>query len=242
VATEEQHDEHKAAPSLSDRGVARRRLVKVGAGVLLTLEASASLASPVCATPSGSLSGALHNSHTGPATCSGGFGPGYWKKSDRPWPQGLDRATLAFTSVFPVGGSCQMMPAPVDTTPGEGKGNGGGNGKSKDHGGNPHGNPNAPTTPTTPTMPEAPAMVPVPSYQCALLDEVLSPQSYDDNNLGMHMAATYLNICDERVTFLTVEKLQQIWGEVVTTGFYRPTAGVIWSRGELTEYLKSTMQ
>lgn len=239
MATEEQHDENKTPPSLSDRGVARRRLVKVGAGVLLTLESRASLASPVCATPSGYLSGALHNSHYGPGTCGGGYSPGYWKKDDRPWPKGLDRATLTFTNVFPMGGSCQMMPAPPASSQGEGKDNSGGNAKPKKNG---QGNPHTPTAPDTPTTPDTPAMVPVPSYQCALLDEVLSPQSYDDNNLGMHMAATYLNICAGYVTFMTVETLQQIWGEVVTTGFYKPTAGVTWSRGELTDYLKATMQ
>jgi hypothetical protein len=238
VATEDQHNENKAPPSLSDRGVARRRLVKAGAGVLLTLEARASLASPVCATPSGYLSGGLHNSHYGPQTCNGGYGPGYWKKEDRAWPKGLDRATLAFTTVFPVAGSCQMKPAP--SNPGEPKDYTGGNANA--HHGNPNANGNAsgngkgkgngqgflPLGDQSPSNPSPGTMVPVPSYQCALLDEV-------------HMAATYLNICAGHIDFLTVDRLQEIWVEVSTTGVYKPTAGVTWSREELKEYFKATM-
>jgi hypothetical protein len=218
VATEDQHNENKVPPSLSDRGVARRRLVKAGAGVLLTLEAKAALANPVCATPSGYLSGGLHNSHYGPQTCNGGYSPGYWKQKTRTWPDGLDRNTLAFTAVFPLAGGCQTTPVsePKDYTGGNAKG------LNKDKG-----------------KPEKPA--PVQSYQCALLEDVLSHQPFDANNLGMHMAATYLNICAGYIDFMKVEDLQRIWTEVSTTGVYQPTAGITWSREELKEYFKATM-
>lgn len=222
MATEDQHDENKVPPSLSDRGVARRRLVKAGAGagVLLTLDARAALDSPVCATPSGYMSGSLHKNHQGPQSCSGGYSPGYWKKKTRSWPMGLDRTTLAFTAVFPVAGSCQMTTVP------ESKDYTGGNAK------NPKKNDGSPAPGT---------QVPVPSYQCALLEDLLSHQPYDANNLAMHMVATYLNICAGYVNFMRVEDLQGIWAEVSTTGIYKPTAGVTWSRAELTEYFKATM-
>jgi hypothetical protein len=255
VATEDQHDENKAPPSLSDRGTARRRLIRAGAagaGVLLTLDSRAALANPVCTTPSGSLSGGLNNSHYGQQNCtSGGFPPEHWKSKDVSWPSGLDRTTLAFTTVFPMSGSCQMTQASESTSStdatssatsnimgnarnGNGNGNGNAKGLQKDNGNsNPNANPHGARAAAT--------MVPVPSYQCALLDDVLSYQSYDANSLGMYMAATYLNIRDNRIGFMTPEKLQEIWVEVSTSGVYQPTAGVTWSREELKEYFKSTM-
>jgi len=84
------------------------------------------------------------------------------------------------------------------------------------------------------------------SYGCALLDDVISrpsaSKSYDADRLGMHMAATYLNIRAGYVKFLTVEKLQEIWREVTMNTVYQPTAGVTWSRAQLVAYLKATMQ
>lgn len=84
------------------------------------------------------------------------------------------------------------------------------------------------------------------SYGCALLDDVISRQSesasYDANRLGAHMAATYLNIVAGYVTFITLDKLQTMWHEVTSTGVYKPTAGVTWSREQLVDYLKATMQ
>jgi hypothetical protein len=257
VATEDQHDENKAPPSLSDRGAARRRLIRAGAagaGVLLTLESRGALASPVCATPSGSLSGGLNNSNYGQQTCSGGFAPEHWASKSVSWPSGLDRNTLAFTTIFPMGSQCQMMPAPAVNNNGNANGIGNGNGNANGHGnangngkgntngnGNPNGNGNGNGNGKGNTNANGVTMVPVPSYQCALMDEVLTRQSYDANELGMYMAATYLNIRANYVTFLTPEALQEIWVEVSTSGVYRPTAGVIWSREELKDYFKSTM-
>jgi hypothetical protein len=247
VATEDQHDENKAPPSLSDRGVARRRLVKAGAGVLLTLEARASLASPVCATPSGSLSGGLHNSHYGPQTCTGGLGPDYWRDESNSWPKGLDRSKLQFTTVFPLRGSCPAAPAasklgePKDFAGGNAHRSNSGNDKGNGNNGNGHAygleNGQGIGNDTTPS----PA-TPVSSYQCALLQDVLSPQPFDDSELGRYMAATYLNICAGNIDFLTEDVLRRIWDEVAKKGVYEPTAGVIWSRMQLRQYFESTMR
>lgn len=132
---------------------------------------------------------------------------------------GLDRTTLAFTAVFPTAGKCQttIVPEAKDYTGGNAKG------------------------PKKTDGPAPGTTVPVPSYECALLEDVLSHQPYDPNNLGMHMAATYLNICAGYITFMKPEDLQRIWVEVSTTGVYQPTAGVTWSREELKEYFKATM-
>jgi hypothetical protein len=238
VATEDQYDENKAPPSLSDRGVARRRLIRAGAagaGVLLSLDSRAALTSPVCASPSGSLSGGL-NSHTGQDTCAGGFKPEYWSSKDVAWPPGLDRKTLAFTTVFDMKDkTCQMMPAPDNTSgPSSGTGSTGTTGSTGSTG-------STGTTGTTGSTGGAGKMVPVPSYQCALLADVLSPQPYDADNLGMYMAATYLNICGGHVSFMDVTTLQGIWIEVSGKGYYEPVGGITWTREELKQYFKSTM-
>jgi hypothetical protein len=109
VASEDQHNDNSAAPpSLSKRGVARRRLAKAGvgaAGVLWTLESQAAMTPLLCKSPSGALSGGL-NSHYGPAPTCNGPSPGYWKTHDG-WPCARD---TRFAAVFHVPGdmnSCE---------------------------------------------------------------------------------------------------------------------------------------
>ena len=102
MATENQdNDKIETAPSLTQRGAARRRLAKVGigAGVLATLESKAAMASMVCRSPSGSLSNGLAASHyiNGKAPLCNGLSPGYWKQSQHAWPVSRD---LTFASIF----------------------------------------------------------------------------------------------------------------------------------------------
>lgn len=115
VATEDQYnDKNAATPGLSERGKARRRLAKAGAGagVLLTLESKQAMAtSAMCRSPSGSLSGGL-SSHYGTAPVCKGLSPGYWKNHDN-WP--IPRTTM-FASVFSVPGDytkCDLTKTPT---------------------------------------------------------------------------------------------------------------------------------
>lgn len=76
-----------AGAGLGAKGAARRRFAKTGAGVsgvILTLASQPGMASQVCATPSGFLSGIGHNSHAPTATCAG-RSPGYWKNNHDAW-------------------------------------------------------------------------------------------------------------------------------------------------------------
>lgn len=77
------------------------------------------------------------------------------------------------------------------------------------------------------------------SYLCASMLTLLSHQDYDQNNLAMQTVAAYLNILSGRINFLSVEVLQSMWKEVTTTGFYKPTAGVTWTRDQVATYLDS---
>jgi hypothetical protein len=70
---------------------------------------------------------------------------------------------------------------------------------------------------------------------------ILSHQSFDSSNLGMHMCATYLNIQSGRIGFLTVAELQKIWYDWQRYGYYAPTAGVKWNAAQIVMYLTTTM-
>jgi hypothetical protein len=77
------------------------------------------------------------------------------------------------------------------------------------------------------------------SYGCATLDDMLNPQPFDTNKIGMHLVAAYLNIQAKYVGFLELTDLQTMWSELQTTGRYCPTAGVYWDNAQVAAYLAS---
>jgi hypothetical protein len=99
VSTEAQTSRADAAPSLTDRGVARRRLTKAGlgaAGLLWTLDSRAGMKTMVCVSASGALSGGLNSNYITKAPNCDGKSPGYWKNHDG-WPIEREKA---FKDVF----------------------------------------------------------------------------------------------------------------------------------------------
>jgi hypothetical protein len=218
VTTENQQHDANATPPLSGRGAARRRLTQAGAGALLTLGSRGALAqAPMALTPSGYWSNGLNpaTSHRGQENFQGGRSPGYWKQEKHSWPFGMDPQTYMFAMAFPNTTSLTACTAPSTTAVGKpGKPGKGGS---------------------------EPAPAPT-SYACALLFDMLSHQDFDANNLGMHMAATYLNIQAGLIKFLTVADLRNIWDDISPSGgVYHPTAGVNWTRADVVTYLQSTM-
>jgi hypothetical protein len=77
------------------------------------------------------------------------------------------------------------------------------------------------------------------SYFCAKLEDMLNPQPFDTNNVGMHLVAAYLNVQQKLVGFLELTDLQTMWSELQTTGRYSPTAGVYWDNAQVAKYLAS---
>ncbi|MFS2022173.1 hypothetical protein ACL58G_03725 [Massilia sp. GER05] len=77
------------------------------------------------------------------------------------------------------------------------------------------------------------------SYGCAKLSDMLNPQSFDTNRVGMHLVTAYLNILQGYVGFLKVEDLQTMWNELQSTGRFSPTASVYWGTAEVAHYLSS---
>lgn len=91
-----------AQPPMDARGLARRRFTRTGlgaAGVLMTLASTPGMATDVCTSPSGSLSGGLQ-SHHGNAVACAGLSSGYWK-NHADWPAGCQPNT-PFGQVFTV--------------------------------------------------------------------------------------------------------------------------------------------
>lgn len=204
MATENQNnDKIETAPSLTQRGAARRRLAKIGmgAGVLATLESKSAMASMVCRAPSGSLSNGLAASHyaNGKAPACNGLSPGYWKQPQHAWPVSRD---LMFTSVFYAVGNGTACPVRADSY---------NNGDCYKPG----------------------------SYYCAKLADMLNPQDFDNNNVGMHLVAAYLNLQAKYIDFIELTDLQTMWSELQTTGRYSPTAGVYWDNAQVANYLSS---
>jgi hypothetical protein len=78
------------------------------------------------------------------------------------------------------------------------------------------------------------------SYLCSTMLNLLSKQSFDKYNLGMHLVATYLNIMSGRINFLSVKTLKEMWRQVQATGTYSPAANVFWNAEQLKNYLQAT--
>jgi hypothetical protein len=77
-------------------------------------------------------------------------------------------------------------------------------------------------------------------YVTVTMLDLLSPQDFDANNLGMHLVAAYLNAMQGWTPFLTVERIQSMFVEWQATGYFSPAAGVKWSAAEIVDYIKRT--
>jgi hypothetical protein len=62
----------------------------------------------------------------------------------------------------------------------------------------------------------------------------------DPYNLGMHLAAAYLNVRSGRINYFTVAVLKAMWHDLVTYGYYTPTAGTKWYAEDIKNYLQNT--
>ncbi len=96
------HRQDGAPAPMDERGRSRRRFTRTGlgaAGVLMTLASQPGMATDMCTSPSGTLSGGLQSHHGRGYACAG-RSPGYWKNHGG-WPAGCQPAT-PFSQVFTV--------------------------------------------------------------------------------------------------------------------------------------------
>lgn len=93
------------AAGLSPAGASRRRLAGIGAsGVLLTLASNGAMATMVCKSPSGAMSGNLVASRAPASFACEGRSPGYWKNHPRAWSGSGVRTSEQFNRLFSCGG------------------------------------------------------------------------------------------------------------------------------------------
>jgi hypothetical protein len=77
-------------------------------------------------------------------------------------------------------------------------------------------------------------------YLTTTMLDLLTPQDFDKNNLGMHLVAAYLNAVSGWTPFLSVEAIKSMFTEWQAQGYFSPTATVHWSAAQIVDYLTQT--
>lgn len=232
MATDNQDNENNtAAPSLSQRGAARRRVTRAGlgaVGVLSTLSAHATLqTTSMCSSPSNwAQSAGVVNSHIPAPKCTGKTSSQWWGMCSTTksyttnrttgvttttittnavgWPGGCTASTM-FSSVFYVNPTGSTCPSRTDS-----KGN---------------------------TL----ATYDAGSYYCATFADLLKGQGCDPSGVGKEFVAAYMNIAKGYVGkgALVLTDLQNMWYELQMKGVYNATATVSWSPAQVADYLRN---
>ncbi|MEO8407883.1 MAG: hypothetical protein ABI476_05580 [Oxalobacteraceae bacterium] len=77
-------------------------------------------------------------------------------------------------------------------------------------------------------------------YASVTMLTLLSHQSFDKKNLGMHLVTAYLNAVTGWTPFLSTETIKAMFAEFQTKGYFSPTAGVKWYGADIVYYLQQT--
>jgi hypothetical protein len=64
----------------------------------------------------------------------------------------------------------------------------------------------------------------------------------DYATLGRYIASALLNAASGRTPFLPQASIRKMWNDVLSLGYFEPTAGVRWDAGQVVTYLRSTMR
>lgn len=59
--------------------------------------------------------------------------------------------------------------------------------------------------------------------------------------LGRYMVAALLNACSGRTPVLNETGVRNMWNDLISRGYYEPTAGIQWGAPEIIAYLRTTM-
>ena len=60
--------------------------------------------------------------------------------------------------------------------------------------------------------------------------------------VGRYVAAALLNSAAGKTPYLTEPMVRRMWNDMLSQGYFEPTAGVRWGAAEITAYLRSTMR
>lgn len=78
------------------------------------------------------------------------------------------------------------------------------------------------------------------TYGSVTMLQLLKGCDFDKYNLGRHLVATYLNVKQGWIGYISERTLMQIWNELLSTGHYQPAKGVYWDAETTKKYLEST--
>lgn len=84
------------------------------------------------------------------------------------------------------------------------------------------------------------ACTPKSAYRNFTMMDLLTPQTADKNNLGMHLVAALLNARMGWTPFLTEERIRSMFSEWQNTGHFSPKVNTYWNNAQIVTYLKST--
>jgi hypothetical protein len=60
--------------------------------------------------------------------------------------------------------------------------------------------------------------------------------------LGSCLVAALLNAAAGKTPYLTSGTIRKMWNDLLSFGYYEPTAGVRWNADQIESYLRSTMR
>jgi hypothetical protein len=60
--------------------------------------------------------------------------------------------------------------------------------------------------------------------------------------LGRYIAAALLNAAAGKTPYLSAATIRKMWNDLLSSGYFEPTAGVRWSADQIVTYLSSTMR
>lgn len=236
MATDNQENENNtAAPSLSKRGAARRRVTCAGVGVLSTLSAHGAMATTsLCSSPSNwAQSLGVVNSHVPAPKCSG--------KSAAKWlamctTSSSKKTTTSYSSGRAVTTTITTVTVSAASWPGGIK-------PSDQLSGVFYVNPTGSVCPSrTDSAGNTVTNYQPGSYYCASLYDLLKGNSgCDATSVGREFVAAYLNISAGNVGTgaLSLADLKNMWYEFQMSGIYHATGTISWDATKLCDYLRN---
>jgi hypothetical protein len=60
-------------------------------------------------------------------------------------------------------------------------------------------------------------------------------------SVGSYIAAALLNAAAGKTPYLTAATIRKMWNDLISLGYFQPTAGVRWNADQIEKYLRSTM-
>jgi hypothetical protein len=61
-------------------------------------------------------------------------------------------------------------------------------------------------------------------------------------SLGSYVVAALLNAADGKTPYLPASTIRKMWNDLISFGYFQPTAGVRWNADQIEAYLRTTMR